>query len=73
MSEEPTLLRLTKRWAGSELVDAADVVQKRCGEQEIVSEARVKLRRSVTAMKVRSRSVGTLIITRPRRSSLLQL
>ena len=48
MSEEPTLLRLTERWAGSELVDAADVVQKRCAEQEIVSEARVKLRSLAT-------------------------
>ena len=48
MSEEPTLLRLTKRGAGSELVDAADVVEERRGEQEIVSEARVKLRSLAT-------------------------
>ena len=48
MSEEPTLLRLTKRGAGSELVDAADIVEERRGEQEIVSEARMKLRSLAT-------------------------
>lgn len=48
MSEEPTLFCLTKRGAGSELVDAADVVEQRRGEQEIVSEAGVKLRSLAT-------------------------
>ena len=48
MPEEPTLLRLAKRGARSELVDAADVVEERRGEQEIVSEARMKLRSLAT-------------------------
>src|SRR6187551_1999796 len=48
VSEQATFLRLTKRGAASKLSDAADVVEERGGEQEIVSEARVKLRSLTT-------------------------
>ena len=44
VSEQATLLGLTERGAGSELADAADVVEERRGEQEVVAEARMELR-----------------------------
>ena len=43
VSEEAALLRLPERWPGSELPDPAEVVQERCGEQEVVSQSRVEL------------------------------
>ena len=48
VSEEPALLGLTKRRPGSELVSTAHVVEERRGEQEIVPEARMKLRSLAT-------------------------
>jgi hypothetical protein len=46
--QQATLLRLAKCGATPELSDAADVVEQRCGEQEIVSETGVKLRSLAT-------------------------
>jgi hypothetical protein len=44
MSEEATLLGLAKRGAYAELPDAADVVEERRGEQEVVAKAWMELR-----------------------------
>ncbi len=44
MSQEATLLRLAKCRADAELADAADVVEERRGEQEVVAKALMKLR-----------------------------
>ena len=45
VSEESPLLRLPERRPAAELPDAAHVVQERRGEQEVVAQTRVELRR----------------------------
>ena len=45
MTEQAPLLGLAERRAASELDGSPDVVQERGGEEEIVAEARVELRR----------------------------
>ena len=45
MSQQPALVRRPERRARAELADPAEVVQERCGEDDVVPQARMELRR----------------------------